>query len=137
MAPNLLAAIPQMMLEAGAFEAFLTPVVMKKGRPGHVLTVICDPTLTQELALRLVRETSTLGVRVREQLRLVAARRMEQLDSTLGRVGVKLKLLDGQVVDAVPELDDVRLLAETAGMPLAEAHRLVSAEVRRHYLERP
>jgi uncharacterized protein (TIGR00299 family) protein len=137
MAPNLLAEIPRLMLEAGALEAFLTPVVMKKGRSAHVVTVICAPAQVGALAERLVRETSTLGVRVREEMRLVAGRRMERMTTSLGEVAVKLKEIGGRVVDATPEHEDVRRLAEAAGMPLTEAQRILAGEARRHFLEQP
>ena len=134
MPANLLGAIPQTMLDAGALDAFLTPVLMKKGRPAHVVTVVCDPTLAEALAGRLLTETSTLGVRLREERRLVARRRVERMQSALGEIDVKLKLIDGRVVDAVPEYEQVRAAAEGAEMPLQEAHRLVTDEARRRFL---
>jgi pyridinium-3,5-bisthiocarboxylic acid mononucleotide nickel chelatase len=135
MAANLLTDVLDAMLAAGALEAFVTPVVMKKGRSAHLLTVLCEPALTAQLAARLVSETTTLGVRVREQQRYVAARRLERFKSSLGGVGVKLKVVDGRVVDAVPEHDDVLERAKDAGIPIAEAHRRVSAEARRKFVE--
>ena len=135
MAPNLLADLPQLMLDAGAVEAFITPVVMKKGRSAHLVTVVCDPAQAETLAARLIRETSTLGVRVRDQRRLVAVRRIERMESSLGSVDVKLKIVDGRVVDAAPEYEDVRALAAAAGIPVADAHRRVAAEARARYLD--
>jgi uncharacterized protein (TIGR00299 family) protein len=135
MAPNLLADLPQLMLEAGALEAFITPVVMKKGRSAHLVTVVCDPAQAETLAARLIRETSTLGVRVRDQRRFVAVRRIERMESTLGSVDIKLKIVDGRVVDAAPEYEDVRALAQTAGIPVPDAHRRVATEARSRYLD--
>jgi uncharacterized protein (DUF111 family) len=134
MAPNLLAEIPRAMLEAGALEAFVTAVVMKKGRPGHLVTVVCAPAQADSLAAKLLRETSTLGVRIREERRLVLKRRVEKFSSSLGEVAVKLKLIDGKVVDAMPEYDDVRVAADRAAMPVAEAHRVLSEEARREFV---
>jgi uncharacterized protein (TIGR00299 family) protein len=135
MAPNLLADLPQLMLEAGALEAFITPVVMKKGRSAHLVTVVCDPAQAETLAARLIRETSTLGVRVRDQRRFVAVRRIERMESSLGSVDIKLKIVDGRVVDAAPEYEDVRALAQTAGIPVPDAHRRVATEARSRYLD--
>ena len=135
MAPNLLASLPQLMLDAGAVEAFITPVVMKKGRSGHLVTVICDPGEAEAMAGRLVRETSTLGVRVREERRFVAGRRIERMESSLGTVNVKLKIVDGHVIDATPEYEDVRALAAAAGIPLPDAHRQVATEARSRFIE--
>ena len=136
MAPNMLADLPQLMLDAGAVEAFITPVVMKKGRSAHLVTVVCEPAQAEGLAARLIRETSTLGVRVRDQRRFVAVRRIERMESSLGSVDVKLKIVDGRVVDASPEYEDVRALAQTAGIPLPDAHRRVATEARSRYLDR-
>jgi uncharacterized protein (TIGR00299 family) protein len=134
MPANLLADIPRALLVAGALEAFITPVVMKKGRPANLLTVVCDPSLSDALAYKLVRETSTLGVRIRQERRLVAERRVETMSSSLGEVNVKLKVLEGRVVDARPEHDDVARLAEVAGIPITEAHRRLSDEARRRFV---
>ncbi|MDP9326013.1 MAG: hypothetical protein M3O87_05695, partial [Candidatus Dormibacteraeota bacterium] len=57
--------------------------------------------------------------------------------SSLGEVAVKLKLIDGKVVDAVPEYDDVRAAADSAGVPIAGAHRIVSEEARREFVDAP
>jgi len=137
MPAHLLADVPRTMLAAGALEAFITPVVMKKGRAANLVTVICEPDLGGVLAERLIRETSTLGVRIREERRLVAERRYETISSSLGDVRVKLKVLDGRVVDASPEHDDVARLAAAAGLSLAEAHRRLSAEARVKLVEAP
>ena len=135
MAPDLLADLPDRMLGAGALEAFITPIVMKKGRSAYLVTVICEPRDAPVMAARLVRETSTLGVRVREQGRYVAGRRIERMQSSLGAVNVKLKIVDGEIVDATPEYDDVRALAAASGLPLRDAHRRVLTEARSHYLD--
>ena len=136
MAANLLSDVAAAMLDAGALDAFLTPVLMKKGRPAHLLTVICRPNDAAALAEQLIRETPTLGVRVREQQRIVAERRLERLNSTIGEVGVKLKVVGGEVVGAVPEHDDVVRQAAERGVPVAEAHRRVSEEARSTFMGR-
>ena len=136
MAPNLLADLPDRMLEAGALEAFITPVVMKKGRSAHLVTVVCEPGEASAMAARLVRETSTLGVRVREERRYVAGRRIEKMQTSLGAVNVKLKIVDGDIVDATPEYEDVRALATAKGVPLRDAHRRILTEARSHFLDK-
>lgn len=135
MAPDLLADLPDRMLGAGVLEAFITPIVMKKGRSAHLVTVICEPGEARSMAALLVRETSTLGVRVREEQRYVAGRRIEKMQSSLGAVNVKLKIVDGDIVDATPEYEDVRALAAASGVPLRDAHRRVLTEARSHYLD--
>ena len=134
MPANLLADVVGAMLEDGALDAFLTPVVMKKGRSAHLVTLVCHVDDAARLAERLVRETPTLGVRMREQQRLVAGRRIEAMQSSIGEVAVKLKLVAGEVLDAVPEHDDVVARAAEAGIPATEAHRRVAAEARANFM---
>jgi uncharacterized protein (TIGR00299 family) protein len=134
MPANLVGALPASLLEAGALDAWLAPVVMKKGRPGHHLTVLCPPALAPALAERIVRETPTLGVRVRQERRWVAGRRIERVPTSLGEIGVKVKRIGGADVDAVPEMEDVRAAAARLGLPLAEAHRRATTEARRALL---
>ncbi|HEV3232622.1 MAG TPA: nickel pincer cofactor biosynthesis protein LarC [Candidatus Dormibacteraeota bacterium] len=130
MPANVVATLPADLLAAGALDAWLTPVLMKKGRPGHHLTVLCPPDLAAGLAERIVRQTSTLGVRVRDERRLVAGRRLERVATSLGEIAAKVKTVGGVDVDAVPEFDDVHAAAERLGLPLAEAHQRATAEVR-------
>ncbi|MFN2462643.1 MAG: nickel pincer cofactor biosynthesis protein LarC [Candidatus Dormibacteria bacterium] len=135
MPSNLLAEVAAAMLEGGALDAYLTPILMKKGRAAHLLTVVCRPEHSAALAERLVRETTTLGVRVREQQRVVAERRLERMRTSIGEMAVKVKLVEGVVVDAVPEHDDVAQRAAELGLPVVEAHRRASADARRAYME--
>jgi len=134
MAPNILADVPRRLLDAGALDAFVSPVVMKKGRAAHVVTAVVAPARADAVAELLIRETSTLGVRMRDERRLVAGRRLERMTTSLGDLDVKLKLIGGRVVAAVPEMDQVRELAERAGVPLHEAHQRLGDEARRKYL---
>ncbi|MHB8507811.1 MAG: nickel pincer cofactor biosynthesis protein LarC [Candidatus Dormibacteria bacterium] len=134
MAPSLLADLPRAMLEAGAIDAFLTPVVMKKGRAAHLVTVVCAPEQAEMYAERLVRQSTTLGVRIREERRLVADRRIEAMESDLGVVSVKLKLIAGEIVDAVPEHDDVVAAAVRAGIEIVEAQHRLHLAARRQYM---
>jgi uncharacterized protein (DUF111 family) len=135
MAPNLLAAVPQALLDAGALDAFTTPVAMKKGRAGLMLTVICAPDLLDRLAAQILQNTSTLGVRVREERRLVAARRVVAMETESGEIRVKLKELGGRVVAATPEFDDVSRIAQARGMSLIDAQSMLSEEARRRFVE--
>ncbi len=70
--PQVIAYVAEKVLAAGALDVMLTPVVMKKGRPGTLLTVLCEPDRSGVFAEMLLRETSTLGVRVREEQRVLS-----------------------------------------------------------------
>ena len=110
MAPNLLAAAAEDLLAAGALDVSIVPSLMKKGRPGHLVTVLAEPARACELARLLLRSTTTLGVRMTAASRLVAGRRTLEVETGRGRVRVKVKELDGEPVDVAPEYEDCRRL---------------------------
>jgi uncharacterized protein (DUF111 family) len=127
MAPNLLAALAEDVLAAGALDVSLTPTVMKKGRPGVLLSVLAEPQRAQELARMVLARSSTLGVRLTPGSRLLASRRFIEVETGRGRVRVKVKELEGRPVDVAPEYEDCRRL----GGDLATVMRLASEAARR------
>ena len=116
------------LLAGGAADAWLTPVQMKKGRPGVVLSVICAEAQEEPLARLLLRETSTLGVRVRPVRRWEAEREVVEFESSLGSAAVKVKRLPDEPPRLAPEYEACKRLAEASGLPLAEVYRIVQAE---------
>lgn len=126
MNPELYGAVTQRLFAAGARDVWLTAVQMKKGRPGVVLSLIAPAGLEGALSDLLLRETTTLGVRVHAVRRHEAGRVQRTVDTRYGPVQVKLKLIDGAVWGAMPEYDDCLRLAEAAGVPV----RLVYEEAR-------
>ncbi len=116
------------LLAGGAADAWLTPVQMKKGRPGIVLSVICDEAHEEALARLLLRETSTLGVRVRPVRRWEAEREVVEFESSLGPAAVKVKRLPDEPPRVAPEYEVCKRLAESSGLPLADVYRIVQAE---------
>ncbi len=132
------------LLAAGAHDAWLTPVLMKKGRPGHVVSALADPVAVPAVRGLLFRETTTLGVRESAVARSVLARRFETVDVGGRPVAVKLGLgPDGEVVNAVPEWEDVVRAAAALDRPvkavLAEATGLAGSLAARegHRPDRP
>ena len=128
MTGEMLAYVQEQLLAAGAADAWLAPVQMKKGRPGVVLSVICGEADEERMARLLLRETSTLGVRVRPVHRWEAAREALDFQSSLGPASVKVKRLPDEPPRAAPEYDACRRLAETSGLPLIDVYRIVQAE---------
>lgn len=118
MNPELYGAISQRLFAAGARDVWLTPVQMKKGRPGIVLSAIAPAGLETTLADLLLRETTTLGVRVHAVRRHEALREQRTVATRYGPIRVKLKLLDGEIWGAMPEYDDCQVAAEAAGAPV-------------------
>ena len=126
--PRLWPAVLQALLGAGADDAWLTPILMKKGRPAHTLHVLCAPHAARAVQEVAFRETTTLGLRV-HAVGKHALERAERAVEVDGRtVRVKLGLVAGEVVNAMPEWEDVAAAAAALGRPvklvLRDAHTL-------------
>ncbi len=118
MNPQLYPAVMTRLLELGVRDVWLSAVQMKKGRPGVVLSVLASADLEASVCDLLLRHTSTLGVRVLPVLRRHEAQRQERTVATpWGEVPVKIKLLEGQPVDATPEYEVCLALANQSGVP--------------------
>jgi pyridinium-3,5-bisthiocarboxylic acid mononucleotide nickel chelatase len=113
----------------------VVPATMKKGRPGHVLHVLTAQGNDAALAALLLEIAPTLGVRRADAPRMVAQRDVVDFDSPLGPVRVKRKRLRGRVVDARPEMDDCRAVADRTGRPLHQVVDTITAAARAALLE--
>jgi len=108
-------------LTAGASDVYRTPVQMKKGRTGVQLTILCAPSLAEELRAIVFTETTTLGLRYREEQKFVLARRFVSVDTEWGAVKIKIGVLeDGEVINYAPEFEDCRSISERQGVPLKQ-----------------
>ena len=123
------------LFAVGALDVWNTPIQMKKNRPGTLLSVLVPKNKEREATQDILRETTTLGIRTRLVDRHVADRQMVTIETDLGTVAVKLKLLEGQAVNAAPEPDDVRRIAIETGAPFQEVYQKVSDEARRQLLK--
>ena len=130
MAPNLIAALCEDLMEAGALDVSVTPALMKKGRPGHLITVMAPPELAALLADHLVRHSTTLGVRITAAQRVTAERRIIDVTTALGTARVKVKELGGKPIDAAPEYEDCRRISRASGVDLREVMRVFSEAAR-------
>ncbi len=119
----------EMLLAAGASDAWLTPIVMKKSRPALTLSALCPPEKEAALTELILRETTTFGLRRREVGKLALERRFEQVDTKLGPVQLKTALLDGRPLKSKLEHDDLRRLATIHQIPLCEVERQILAEL--------
>jgi hypothetical protein len=128
MTGEMLAYARDRLFEVGAADVWFTSIQMKKGRPGVILSVICSEAKEDEVARLLLRETSTLGVRVRPVHRWEAEREVVEFESSLGPAAVKVKRLPGEPPRVAPEYEGCRLIAEATGLPLAEVYRIVQLE---------
>ncbi len=111
------------LLEAGALDAFLTPVQMKKGRPGVLLSVIAEPGASAALEELILRETSTFGLRRTRAARRKLRRQWVEAETAYGTIRVKLGLLGEEVVQAAPEYEDCRRAASEHAAPLKAVYQ--------------
>jgi uncharacterized protein (TIGR00299 family) protein len=131
MAPNLIAALCEDLMAAGALDVSVTPTLMKKGRPGHLVSVMSPPDLVAKLSDHLIRHSTTLGVRITRAERVIAGRRIIEVQTALGSAHIKVKELDGKPVDVAPEYEDCRRISRETGIDLREVMRVVSEAARR------
>ena len=99
------------LFAAGALDVFLSPIQMKKNRPGTLLSVICDPSRTESLTAVILAETSTLGVRISRWERICLDRRWEEVVTEFGTIRIKIGERDGKTVTTSPEYEDCRKAA--------------------------
>lgn len=114
--PGVLAAL----MDGGAADAWLTPIVMKKGRPAHTLSVLAAPDLVDRMERLILTHTSTIGLRRHSVEKVALPRETVEVEVYGEQVRVKLALLDGEVVTATPEYDDIARVAAAKGVPERE-----------------
>lgn len=106
------------LLAAGALDVFIVPIIMKKGRPGQLLTVLCRPTDAGALEQLVLRETTTFGVRRHDCERAVLSREHVSVATPFGDVRVKVGRAADETVQAWPEYDDCAAAAKRHNVPL-------------------
>lgn len=125
MSGELLGGLMERLFAVGALDVSYAPLQMKKNRPATRLTVICRPPDEESLALLLLRETSTLGVRIQHMQRRKAARAQQEVMTPFGPMLVKVKKLGGKIISVNPEYDECQRIAKEHGIPLIEVYEVV------------
>ncbi len=128
--PQVFGYVMDRLLEESALDAFGMPVQMKKNRPGTLLTVLCKPEDAAKLTQLIFTETTTLGVRRRDEVRQTLARRWESVRTQWGDVRIKIASMNGTVTNYAPEYEDCRRIASEHHVPL----KTVMQEASREYL---
>lgn len=116
--PELLSRALDACLDQGALDAWIAPLTMKKGRPGHLLGALVPEGKLHLLCERIVRETPSLGVRHHAVGRLALERRFEKVETRFGPVAIKVASLAGEVLGGTPEWEDCVARAEAHGVPV-------------------
>lgn len=137
LSPQVLAHTAQLAMERGALDVMSTPVTMKKGRLGTLLTVLSKPEDAEDLRQLLFRETSTLGIRVREESRAVLARESRPVETEFGVIHVKIGSLQGEELNAAPEYEDCRRAAASFHVPVKTVMQAAMAAWRSRPVSEP
>jgi uncharacterized protein (TIGR00299 family) protein len=118
--PQIIGHVMDQAFVLGARDCYFTPVQMKKNRPGVLLSILCDRGHKEAVMEMLFNETTTLGVRSYEVNRRALERRIVSVQTAYGSIDVKVGVLNGRVVNAMPEFDQCREAARKAGVALKE-----------------
>ena len=121
--PEVIAYVIDKLLAAGAVDAWITPIIMKKGRPAFLLSALTDESGKSSVESVMFAETSTIGIRWQMVHRTVADRTIVPVVTEWGSVDVKVAELSGRVINVAPEFSDCRTLAETSGAPLKQIYQ--------------
>ena len=120
MNPQVFEFVMERLFDAGAADVFLTQVIMKKSRPGVLLTVLCHAERKDALIEIILRETTTIGVRFYDANRVTMSREIKEFPSKYGNVRIKTSRLGKSLVKTSPEFEDCKKRARETGLPLRE-----------------
>lgn len=118
MEPRAAGYLVELLLQKGALDAYTQPVFMKKNRPAFVLTALCETDAAPKIAEIILRESTTLGVRVHRVSRICLDRKIETIDTKYGKIRIKYAIMDGEVLKINPEYDDCANAAAETGEPI-------------------
>lgn len=126
MNPQFYEHIMEALFKQGAKDVFLTPIIMKKNRPGVILSVMAEPSNVQILSDVIFHETTTLGIRISEiKKRWILKREITRVSTQWGPVRVKIRILDDNQKTLSPEYEDCKKIAQKQSIPLIEVYEAV------------
>lgn len=120
--------VMETLFSQGAYDVFLTPVIMKKSRPAVILSVLCDKPDQHKLSEILLQHTTTLGVRSHTVSRMMLDRGIEKVTTSLGPITIKKAWYKGKLMKWKPEYDECKALADKHGLSIQEVHRIIESE---------
>jgi uncharacterized protein (TIGR00299 family) protein len=132
MSPEIYGYLMEKLFAMQALDVWFTPIQMKKNRPAVMLSVLAPRHAEFDLTQTIMRETSTLGIRVSPVFRHIAEREIIEFDSTVGHTKVKVKRFMGDILSVHPEYEECRRIALERNIPLQEVYRIVESEARRY-----
>ena len=119
----MIAYVIDRLMSAGALDAWITPIIMKKGRPAFLISALADESKKTAVEDVVFAETYSIGVRWQSVSRTVADRSIVPVATEWGSVGVKVAQRNGQIINVAPEFGDCRALAEQSGAPLKKIYQ--------------
>ena len=125
MNPQLYESVMENLFKAGALDVFLTQIIMKKGRPGVKLTVLCIESKKGELSEIVLKETTSIGLRYYETERKVLQREIREVDTEFGKVKVKIAKSGTDITKMMPEYEDCKRIAKKHKIPLIEVMKKI------------
>ena len=131
LSPQLVAVALDSVLAAGALDAWVAPVTMKKGRPGHLFGTLVPEAARAAVEAEIFKQTSTLGIRATRIERRVLDRELVEVETPYGKVRVKIGRLSGNVLSVAPEFEDCRQAAERQGVAVKEVMAAALSAFRR------
>lgn len=130
MNPEIYPYVIEQVIAAGAHDAYLAPIIMKKGRPGILFSTIVERSKLDQILSIMFRETSTLGVRIQPVERKKLQRMHKRLHTSLGEVNVKAVLSEGKET-LLPEFEECKRIAQERNLPLLEVYKMLVKELKR------
>lgn len=126
MNPQVYEYVMEKLFKAGALDVYLAHILMKKGRPGVKLSVLCSKDRREDLMKIVLKETSTIGLRFYETKRRVLQREVKAIDTEFGKVKVKISMLGDEILKVTPEYEDCKRIAKRLKIPLLEIMKRIS-----------
>ncbi|MHB8091128.1 MAG: nickel pincer cofactor biosynthesis protein LarC [Syntrophales bacterium] len=131
--PEFYEPVMEKLFAAGALDVFMTPIMMKKNRPGVLLAAICEPGRAKTIADIILTETSTFGVRISVSQRACLERHRKEITTEFGEVGIKVGEKDGRIVTASPEYEDCKKAANAHAVPIRLVYEAALTAFRKQY----
>lgn len=129
MSGEILGFVMDKLFEAGAVDTYFTPIQMKKGRPGIIISAIVSDMNLSSVELALFNQTTTFGIRKHKVARKVLIREFKEVDTHLGKVKLKIGRFNGNIKSYSPEYEDCKKIAEEKGIPLKEVYNIISKDI--------
>lgn len=130
MNPELYDFTMEKLFNAGAMDVFLTNIIMKKGRPGIKLSVLCSESIERQLTNILLSETTTLGVRKYKVEKTMLKRETSTINTKYGEIGIKISFLNNEIIKIKPEYEDCKRIAKEKNLSISLVYEEARAEIK-------